>query len=423
MKTNPCHNNPNRRASIVLLVALCLATQFSARAGSPPVVTAVTAAQAALPSKDVNISYTISDPDSTSANVYVIVSSDSGNSWVVNATNFSGNYGPGMAVTATPTTKSVVWHAGTDWDGNFSTHCRVRVIACDNGMVLIPAGSYLRGNPPALGDSDITDAPQYPVFVNAFLMDSNLVSGGLWSSVYSYALTNGYTFDNAGSFKGANQPVQSINWYDAIRWCNARSEMEGLHPFYEMSVDGGATWIAFWARQGYPDPNTSIPGILLRGSSTGANSYRLPTEAEWEKAARGGATGHRFPWSDTDHISESRANYLSDSNLLPYDDSNTGNNPTYATGSLPYTSPVGSFAANGYGLYDMAGNTFEWCGDWYGSYTFDQTNPQGPSSGSYRVVRGGCWNFSPGYARCAFRNISSPEYPNSNWGFRCVRGF
>jgi formylglycine-generating enzyme required for sulfatase activity len=236
-------------------------------------------------------------------------------------------------------------------------------------------------------------------------MDKYEVTKTLWDSVYQWATNHGYSFDNAGSGKAANHPVQTIDWYDSVKWCNARSEKEGRLPAYY--TDAGLS-VRYRSGQVSPSVNWS-------------SGYRLPTEAEWEKAARGGASGHRFPWSDTDNITHSRANYNSFTSYA-YDISPTrGYHPTFATGGTPYTSPVGYFAANGYGLYDMAGNVWEWCWDWSGAYSSaSQTDPRGSTSGSVRVIRGGGWNCSPNLCRAAARYDSGPTGGDHTAGFRSV---
>ncbi|HVM47837.1 MAG TPA: SUMF1/EgtB/PvdO family nonheme iron enzyme [Candidatus Acidoferrum sp.] len=291
--------------------------------------------------------------------------------------------------------------------------------AMPSSMPLIPAGSFTMGD--TMGDANNStndwpsesELPAHTVYVSAFHMDQYLVTSNLWLKVKAWEGGNGYSYDDPGSAKASNHPVQTVNWYDVVKWCNARSEMEGLTPCYY--TDSGMTTVY---KTG-DDDNLNV--------NWGANGYRLPTEAEWEKAARGGLSGHRFPWGDT--ISESQADYYSEgTNNYSYDLSDTTFNPAFATGDQPYTSPVGSFAPNGYGLYDMAGDVSEWCWDWWSLNYYSQspgTDPRGPaSSGSYyvHVLRGGHWYYTAFKARCACRYYLAPSSINIHLGFRCVRG-
>ena len=271
------------------------------------------------------------------------------------------------------------------------------------GMAFIPAGSFTMEDT-LDGESN---AIPISVTVSAFYMDTNLVSYSQWQAVYSYARSHGYGFDYAGSGKAANHPVQTVDWYDVVKWSNARSQQAGLTPVYY--TDAGLTQV-YKAGEVAPHVNW------------GASGYRLPTEAEWEKAARGGLSGLRFPWGDT--ISESQANYYGCTSCYSYDLGPNGYNALSDTGGFPYTSPVGYFAANGYGLYDMAGNVFEWCWDWYGTPYAGGTDPRGPASSPYgsRVLRGGVWIGFASYARCAYRYVNYPSSDSSYFGFRCVRG-
>jgi uncharacterized repeat protein (TIGR03803 family) len=278
-------------------------------------------------------------------------------------------------------------------------------LAIPAGMALIPAGAFTMGN--SIGDSDITNATPVSVTVSAFYMGVNLVSYSQWQSVYNWATNNGYNFVHSGLGKAANHPVQTVEWYDCVKWSNARSQQAGLTPVYytdasltQVYTNGEVTPYVNWTNSG----------------------YRLPTEAEWEKAARGGLSGQRFPWGNV--IAENLANYLGATASYAYDSGPDGYNSIGLIGGTPYTTPVGSFAANGYGLYDMAGNVHEWCWDWYGTPYAGGSDPHGPAGPLiHRVMRGGNWGVDAAVARCANRFPAFPPGANHFFGFRCVRGF
>jgi formylglycine-generating enzyme required for sulfatase activity len=272
------------------------------------------------------------------------------------------------------------------------------------GFSLIPGGSFTMGR--TSGDTD-ADAPPITVTVSPFYIQQTETTKAQWDEVRTWGLSNGYTDLAAGAGKASNHPVHSVSWWDVVKWCNARSEKEGLTPVY--------TVLGIVFRTGRFEPTVNWA----------ANGYRLPTEAEWEKSARGGISGKRFPWG-TDTISHGDANYQGSSSYA-YDQSPINNfHPSYAVGGFPYTAPVGSFAANGYGLYDMAGNVREWCWDWYAPSYYATSNgttdPRGDDwDNADRVCRGAGWSGSADTACCACRYREEPRASTIDLGFRPVR--
>ena len=292
---------------------------------------------------------------------------------------------------------------------NATMALRVHDPAQTSGMAYIPAGSFHMGDTFSEGES--FELPVHTVYVDAFYMDKCEVTWGKWKEVRDWAVNNGYDLSGIGEGKAENHPVQMVNWHDCVKWCNARSQKEGRTPAYY--TDSSFTVVY---------KTGSVTNPCVRWSAAG---YRLPTEAEWEKAARGGLSGQRFPWGD--RIDHTRANYSGYWSrgvpAYPYDDGYAGYDKRYSTGGIPYTSPAGSFSTNGYGLYDMSGNVWEWCGDWYESsyyWTSPSSNPSGPASGSSRVIRGCAWNAYSDRCRSASRTMYNPDYRYYGLGLRAV---
>jgi len=292
-------------------------------------------------------------------------------------------------------------------------------------MAFIPAGYFLMGDHHNEGEAD--ELPVHSVFVSAFCIgkyevryeevldvmqwayDNGRVSNTfhdygsgefLWSIVgYGHELlvhnNNTVRWDGVhyelGDTAGTGYPAH-VTWFGAIAYCNFLSEIEGLDPCYDLS-DCSCDY--------------------------SKNGYRLPTEAEWERAARGGLY---FRFAGFDTITHSQANYYADPTWYDYDyNPASGYHPDYDENC----APVGSFDSNGYGLFDMTGNILEWCGDWYDEDYYSSSpvkDPRGPSPlvGVERVLRGGSYAARPDQCRVSMRFAWGPTAP-ANGGFRVVR--
>lgn len=241
----------------------------------------------------------------------------------------------------------------------------------ENDMVLVEGGTFQMGGNDYVAH-DI-EKPVHTVTVSSFYMSKYPVTQAEYQAVMG---------NNPSHFKGDQRPVDSVSWYEAVEYCNKRSEKEGLTPCYTIDGDDGDDVTCNWE----------------------ANGYRLPTEAEWEYAARGGKHNSPYKYSGSDNIDEVA---------------------WYRENSRSETHEVGKKKANVLGIHDMNGNVEEWCWDWFDEDYYSnspENNPLGPASSGYRVLRGGTRNDYGCGCRNSKRASFRPGGRVRDWGFRVVRG-
>ncbi|MCL2264970.1 MAG: formylglycine-generating enzyme family protein [Treponema sp.] len=253
-------------------------------------------------------------------------------------------------------------------------------------MVTIPAGTFTKGT--VSGGYD-DERPVRQVTLSAFKMGKYEVTQEQYQEVMGINPSYFYSNPAAGEVQ-RKRPVEYVTWFDAIEFCNKLSTKEGLTPVYTITGRTPAT--------GYPITSATVT------TNWSNNGYRLPTEAQWEYACRAGST---TDWYFGNTVAE----------LINY--------AWYNVNANSMTHQVGKKTANAWGLYDMHGNVWEWCWDWYGSSYYGESgntnNPMGPSSGTYRVDRGGGWVASAEGTRSAYRGYGTPGDGFNLIGFRVVR--
>jgi formylglycine-generating enzyme required for sulfatase activity len=236
----------------------------------------------------------------------------------------------------------------------------------DIDLCPVEGGEFHMGNDKSKYEDE---KPAHPVRISGFYMGKFQVTQQLWEAV---------TGDNPSDFKGKRRPVETVSWDDAQDFLKKLNAREDIQAFIRQL-----------------DP----PGT----------EFRLPTEAEWEFAARGGIYNQGYTYAGSDRLKQ-----------VGWYEENSNNQ----------TQEVGQLLANELGLHDMSGNVWEWCQDWFDNEYYEKChkrgvveNPQGPDSGARRVLRGGSWFFNPVYCRSFYRNLNDPGLRSRNIGFRLVLPF
>ena len=329
------------RIGLILFCAVCA---FSVRVFAQT-VTNVTATQV---NKTIHVSYDLDQQ----AEISLFLSTDGGQTYS-ELHEVSGDVGEQIS----PGHRTIVWDVLAEKDKLVGENIVFKVKAegamsfTVNGvtfkMICVQGGTFTMGCTSEQGsDCDNKEEPSHSVTLGDFYMGETEVTQALWKAVMG---------NNPSNFNGDDRPVESVSWNDCQKFIRKLNQLTG-------------------------------------------KTFRLPTEAEWEYAARGGNKSQHYKYAGSNTLG----------NVAWYTD-NSGNS----------THPVKGKQANELGLYDMSGNVWEWCSDWYGSNnSSSQTNPQGPSSGSNRVLRGGSWYRSAGYCRVSRRFSNGPGYRHDHYGFR-----
>lgn len=270
--------------------------------------------------------------------------------------------------------RQIYWNPILEGAGTGEWQFRFEVDA--SSWIFVEGGSFMMGSDEGLND----ETPIHKVSVSSFMMSKCEITQKQWMEFKDV---------NSYSPKGDNLPVENVSWFEAIDYCNKRSIKEGLEPCYSVS--------------GYTAPNKWEYGTIK--CDWKANGYRLPTEAEWEYAARGGILSKGYKYSGSNNL-----------DAVSW----------YKSNSSERTHDVGTKVANELGLFDMTGNVWEWCWDWHSDlyYTISrESDPQGPESGSLKVLRGGGFNIAENRCLVSSRAKINHYWGYNNSGLRLVRSF